>query len=1691
MKNINEVIKNKLIVGAGGGKSSSKTPKEAPNTLQSRQTIKLQELLSEGEVVGVVGDTKGVFLDGTRLQNIDGSWNFPAIKYEFRSGTPDQTYMEGFPSVESVFLINTEIDTTPLVRSVSDNTVDAVRIGIRLPALQQTDTKSGDRNGYRVGLAFEVKSATGNWVPATTATITGKTISPYEVSYRIEKPAGAASVWSVRVRRTTAKSNSDTKQDTVMWYTTTEIQDIKVAYPDAAIVGLYLDAESTGGNVPARSYLFDGIICQVPTTYTPTVYNADGSVASYASYSSDIWDGTFKWSWTDDPAWVLYDVLTNERYGFGSYINVATIDIYDFYSASRYNCQLIPKSVEEPTVMEPRFTFNTSIPARQDAFTVLQSIAASFRSVIWSAPGYIRLIQDRPSDPVALLTNKNVIGGNFYYAGSELTSRSTSVVVNFNDRTNNYNPTTIREEASAADMTRYGYNSIEITPMGVTSEGQARRIGKWLLDSTLSNSDSVSFQVSWNNAMLEIGDVVEIADNWYAGQQFSGLLVSIAGGGVNRIKFDRPLDLTNGTIVTFMTFTGQEQTRTIASKVDSTTYLLTSKAGALNPNDYPNAPYAVLEDVVPRQFRIGSISEADVGMYDIVATEYDPSKYARVEQGISVTPPIFSAIGGLSVPAPQNLQVTPETYLDSFGATRYRLNFDWDDSVEPVQYYRLMYRRNNLPYEWTENSRSSNLTLDDCLPGVYEYELFAWNARGKQSAGTGGWYNLEETLTAPSDLTTPTNLALTSGGTTFNANNFTIRWNAVPSTVNTTLKDYEVKLYNGTNASGILIQTLLVTDTTLGFTREQIINWAGSAIRNIYITVRGRDTFNRFTMPVGALFTNPAPVVLTAVELTPFFQQYMVEHASPVGTDVEGIIIHHSTSSGFTPSAANRVADDQGNLHLVAAEANTTYYVRLAAYDSWSQSGLNYTSQYSVTTQSTDVGIIPDPPSNLAVTSAIVETAPGVQQARVTVTWTKSTNTDMYDLDIQSAAIGYAEQPVVTQPPTGTTGTYTFITSAATAFTVRIRSRAATNVSEWSAVVNHTTAADTIAPLVPTAFTVTAGLESASLKWTNPTANDLAAIQVWRRRITAPAVAEALVGTIATSATVNLSTYFDSNLEANVQYQYRIRAVDRSGNFSPYTALVSVTPVTIDLDIPDGSITAAKIADGAVTTAKFASGLKPVEVLGSLPTTGNTVGRTVFLTTDNKLYRWTGSAWTAAVATNDLTGQITSTQITDNSITTAKIAANAVTANEINANSVRTAILVADSITTGMIQAGAITTNELAAGSITVGKLAVASTENIFPNPTGSNNAEGWRINNDVSSLSQATGADGLGLYWIGSSATASATIVPTTYTASATPPGAAIQVTAGSQYRINFDTYYSGGGTGISLACRYWTVTGTTGTATIYNSTTTGAQSAVWTVPSTYASVMFYLRGVAGDPVGAQYSARNISVVRMAAGDLIVDGAITAIKIAAGTITGDKIAGNTITANNIAARTITANEIVTGTLTANEIAAGTITGNKIAGTTITGDKLVANTITAGQIDANSVRTAILVANSITAGMIAANQITATHVGANQIVTNQANIADGVITNAKIANATIQGAKIANGTIGTAQIGDAQITNAKIGGDIQSNATGVGGQPLWKLARNGAMTMTGANSGGWLTIDSQKVVVYDSGGTLRVRLGIF
>lgn len=1250
---ISKDFKNLVIQGSGGGKGGGATaPVEAPNTLQSRSTIKVVEVLSEGEVIGVVGGLQGVYFDDTPVGNLDGTFNFPAVLFDQRMGEDPQSYMPGFPGTENAFSVNTQVtQASPVTRQNSAVNVDAIRVTVRLPnGLSTLDTSTGDLNGYTLPLAIDVRIAAGTFQQVFTKIITGKSTTPYEESYRIEKPAGilATQRFSIRVRRLDLENPSSNIANRLDVFAVTEINDIQVGYENAAVVGVALDSESTGGNVPGRAYLLDGIQIQVPQNYLPTVYNADGSVSNYASYTGT-WDGTFKTSWCDDPAWILYDLLTNERYGMGEYIDTSTIDIYSFYNAGVYNTQLIDDNTGSGH-LEPRFRFNGVVQTREDAYKVLQAVAGSMRAMIFSGPGFLKLVQDAPQSVSALINNANVIDGQFSYTGTTLTDRTTSVNVTYNDATDRYLSKTVNSQATSGQIAAYGFNKIELATIGVCHEAQARRLANWALDSSLNTTDVASFKVSWSNAFIEIGDVVAIADSFYAAMQFSG---EIMGGTATSLITDRPVVVSAGQQLKYRQYDGTEIVRTITNSGTVTT--ITFSSGD-NPNNSIGSVWAVYGTVVPRQFKITNISEDTTGIYNIQATFYDPTKYARVEQGIFVDPPPYTAIGGYTVAAPTGLNNTTETYTDPYGVNHTRLRFDWTDVADPLlRGYKVRYRKDNGPYVWSDEVNQSEWRLDNAQPGVYQWNVYTYNNRGIQSPPSANASYTLAVQVGTSPISSPTGLVLTGGltTTTFADTTFTLIWNAPTSLGGAILKDYQIRFYDG---SANLKYAAYIDPTTRTFTASNVDvdQWYGTAVRSMVVNVVARDTLLRFSNPAVVTISNPAPPVLTGITSIPYFNYFGVNHTATTATDGLGVLINGGITTGFVPGPTNKLLDDVGTVHLVSANPGTTYFYRIAEYDSWSSdpSTLIYSAEQTVTTTSDVVGLIPTAPTGLAITFATITQPTGSQSARGTITWNGVANMTGYDLVITEGTGSCASFSATSlrTPTVGGTGTgtqtYTFDDGIPGRFyKVKVRSRANAAVSVYSTEICAGASADTIAPGVPGVATVIPGYRLNYLKWINATDDDLSGTEIHSSTVNGFTPS---TSTLITTVSAPLNTFIHTNLiiatpgttppVAAVTYYYRTRSIDLSGNPSAYSTQVSGIPLNVGTD----TITASEIAAHTIT------------------------------------------------ATEIFAGTITATEISARSITADRLQVGTITATEINAGSISAAILTADSITTTQLAVGAV-----------------------------------------------------------------------------------------------------------------------------------------------------------------------------------------------------------------------------------------------------------------------------------------------------------------------------------------------------------------------------------------------------------------
>lgn len=743
----------------GGGKGGGgRAAVEDPNTLRSRATIKTLELVSQGEVYGLVDKTnplKSVYFDDTPLMNADGSLNFGNCYAEERVGTAAQNYIQGFPSANSPVQVGVTVTyETPVTRTMPSD-VDAARVTIGINALYTQNRETGDTKGNSVTFTIQAKLTTSlTWTTMAYKTIRGKTMRPYERDYRIPRPAGTGS-WEIRVIRN-SPNDTDSASSSVMTFARyVELKDVKLAYPNWAVVGVAADAESTGGSIPRVSFDIKGILCKVPSNYNPVTRQYFGA-----------WSGT--WStpqWTDNPAWVIYDLLTNTRYGMGEFITESMIDRYSFYEAAKYNDQLVSFTDSNGvTTTAPRFTFNGPIQTREEAWKTIQSIASCCNSFVGEAGGLITLIQDRPKTAKKLVTRSNVIDGKFSYSSSSILARHTACNVTFNDPNDNFLPRTVTEKLPTA-VTRYGYNPADLVAFGCTNEAQARRAAKWLLETENTATHILNYQAAWDHVDTVPGDIIKVADPAWSSYDCAGRVVSATTG---QALLDRLVDhSTPGTYSIDLTLDdGSIVSRNITgwSVVNGKSQVTFASSGVAPAAE---SVYAISGPIVPRQFRILSQKEEKPGVFTITAILHDPTKYARIEQGITIPTPVYSGVSKSVPKAPTNLQVREESYYDNTTVRR-RLRLNWNvDRADFIVAHTVKYSVNDKAMVTIDGITQPEFLLEDVLPGKYRFVVTVHNVVNMSSPNAETTYNVNTgengTTTQPSTLFPPINIGVELG----------------------------------------------------------------------------------------------------------------------------------------------------------------------------------------------------------------------------------------------------------------------------------------------------------------------------------------------------------------------------------------------------------------------------------------------------------------------------------------------------------------------------------------------------------------------------------------------------------------------------------------------------------------------------------------------------------------------------------------------------------------------------------------------------------------------------------------------------------------------------------------------------------------------------------------------------------------
>ena len=676
-------------MGKGGG-GGGHTPVEAKESGRSKQLVKIVEVISEGEVYGLADGMKSIYFDKTPVQNKDGSYNFKNVQVEGRVGGQVQDLMAGFNTSEKEVGVGTLVKKNlPLTRTVTDAKVSRLRLTIGVQSLFKQED-NGDINGTSVNFIITIGSRT---YPVS---ISGKYSSQYLQHHTFDNLPSVPFI--VKVERTTDDSTTQRLQNNTIWSSYTEIIDTEFAYPNTALMGVKFDSEYFS-NIPTRTYDLLGLKVKVPSNY-------DTRTRKYTG----MWDGTFKIDWTDNPAWVLYDVVTNKRYGLGGRLGEFGADKWALYQVAQYCDQLVPDGFGG---QEPRFTCNVWLTEQRSAYQVINDICSIFRAMpVWNGQ-QLTVVMDRPADPVWTYTNANVDESGFSYTFSARKSRHNAIQVEYADKENSYEKA-IEYVADDESIRKNGLNVKKITAFGCTSRGQAHRTALWLLQTEKLETKTVTFTVGAEGLMHIPGDIIKVADTHYAGTNIGGRVLAVNG---KTVTLDREITLSGNSYLSYINANAKHQNIKIISANGAEVTLDQPPVGL----ELYGVWSLTTQQVTSQLFKALSVKEEDKGKYTIMALQHEPQKEAIVDNGAK-----FEPVGTSVLTTPQ---------ISNIGVA---VNADGSVSVDSrvtggngIVKYDIRIYKGGVLYDVRLGQPSPNLNIDGLENGDYSVLVQVKNENGQ------------------------------------------------------------------------------------------------------------------------------------------------------------------------------------------------------------------------------------------------------------------------------------------------------------------------------------------------------------------------------------------------------------------------------------------------------------------------------------------------------------------------------------------------------------------------------------------------------------------------------------------------------------------------------------------------------------------------------------------------------------------------------------------------------------------------------------------------------------------------------------------------------------------------------------------------------------------------------------------------
>lgn len=628
---------NVKVKGAKKTSSSSRTPVVATDSAQSKTYIKILYGYAEGEIEGPVNGAQGIYLEETPILDSNGNKNFESVSWDYRNGTNDQTYIEGFPEVSSETDVNVELKSTAWVRSLTNVEINAVRLRLKWGALRSTNASTGDVTGVTIRYAVDVSTDGAAYVEVLNTQISDKTSASYERSHRIDLPK-SESGWNIRVRRLTPPADTDYVTDQMYVASYAEVIDAKFRYPNTALLGLQYDAE-TFSSVAKVAIRARGTKIRVPSNYNPETRVYSG-----------IWDGSFKRAYSNNPAWIYYDLCTAKRYGLGGRISTEMLDKASLYKLGQYCDGLVSDGAGG---LEPRFTCNVYIQSADDAYTILSRLAGIFRAISYWDGDSIVCDADMPQDVFFNYTNANVIDGTFEYTGTRARDRHTVAKVAWDNPDNRFKTEYefVRDQVAIA---KHGVKVLQLDAWGCTSRGQAQRAGAWAIRSEQKDTQSVTFKVGLDGNIPLPGKVISVADNHYAGR-FIGGRVSGISEDLKHITLDREITAKSGDTIYINSEAGEAISRMISS-VSGRVVVVSTPFDAQSVAAH-NAWTIDSADLATRKFRVMSVKQDDSHQFTVTALEYNSSKFDELDSGAATVNVPISIINPVAQAAVTDIQI--------------------------------------------------------------------------------------------------------------------------------------------------------------------------------------------------------------------------------------------------------------------------------------------------------------------------------------------------------------------------------------------------------------------------------------------------------------------------------------------------------------------------------------------------------------------------------------------------------------------------------------------------------------------------------------------------------------------------------------------------------------------------------------------------------------------------------------------------------------------------------------------------------------------------------------------------------------------------------------------------------------------------------------------------------------------------